>query len=98
MRFPQLAETRSAGNVRLWVNHISIEFANEAEGYPPPKDGITLHQWLLPHAGIPIGEMWNLEALATACVKLKKWTFLFSSAPLNVLGGIASPPNAIALL
>lgn len=57
-----------------------------------------LHQWLLPHAGIPIGELLNLEALADACATHKKWSFLFTSAPLNIRGGIASPPNAIALL
>ncbi|KAH7000569.1 hypothetical protein EDB80DRAFT_811794 [Ilyonectria destructans] len=68
------------------------------ECYPPPKGGSMLHQWLLPHAGMPIGELWNLESLAKACAKLKKWSFLLTSAPLNVHGGIASPPNAIAIL
>jgi kynurenine formamidase len=67
-------------------------------GFPPPKDGSMLHQWLLPHAGLPIGELWNLEELSDACAKLKKWEFLFCSAPLNIKGGIASPPNAVALL
>lgn len=57
-----------------------------------------LHEWLLPHAGIPIGELWNLEQLAEVCGRLKKWTFLFTSAPLNIMNGIASPPNAIAVL
>lgn len=66
--------------------------------YPPPNDGSHLHQWLLPHAGIPIGELWNLEALGQACATHKKWTFLLTSAPLNIKGAVASPPNAVALL
>lgn len=66
--------------------------------YPPPKDGSHLHQWILPHAGIPIGELWDLEALSQACALHKKWTFLLMSAPLNIKGLVASPPNAIALL
>lgn len=67
-------------------------------GYPPSKNGSMLHQWLLPHAGIPIGELWNLESLAEACASVGQWSFLLTSAPLNVVGGIASPPNTIAML
>jgi hypothetical protein len=53
---------------------------------------------MLPYAGIPIGELWDLEALSETCAKLKKWSFLVTSAPLNVYGGIASPANAVAVL
>ncbi|KIW77776.1 hypothetical protein Z517_07609 [Fonsecaea pedrosoi CBS 271.37] len=68
------------------------------ECYPPPSDGSMLHQWLLPHVGIPIGELWDLESLGEACHRLKKWTFMLCSAPLNIPGGIASPPNVVAIL
>lgn len=47
--------------------------------------------------GMPLGELWDLEALATACEEENRWTFFFTSAPLNNPGGIASPPNAIAV-
>lgn len=47
---------------------------------------------------MPIGELWDLEALAAECQNQNKWTFLLTSAPLNVPGGVASPPNAIAIL
>jgi hypothetical protein len=47
--------------------------------------------------GMPIGEMWDLEALAAECEKQQRWTFFLTSAPLNVTGGVASPPNALAI-
>jgi len=42
--------------------------------------------------------MLDLERLAEECKRLKKWSFLYTSAPLNVPGGVASPANALALL
>jgi len=47
--------------------------------------------------GMPIGEMWDLELLAEECKQQQKWTFFLTSAPLNTKGGVASPPNAIAV-
>lgn len=47
---------------------------------------------------MPIGELWDLEALAVECNRQKKWTFFLTSSPLNVEGGVASPPNALAIL
>jgi hypothetical protein len=56
-----------------------------------------LHDHLLSMFGMPIGEMWDLEALAEECERQKRWSFLFTSSPLNVTGGVASPPNALAI-
>ena len=47
--------------------------------------------------GMPIGEMWDLEELAEECKRQKRWSFFVTSSPLNVTGGVASPPNAIAV-
>jgi len=57
-----------------------------------------LHDHFLAMWGTPIGELWNLEQLAEACKKENKYSFFFTSAPLNEHGGIASPPNALAIL
>lgn len=56
-----------------------------------------LHQWLLPRWGMPIGEMFDLERLAEECERRGRWSFFVTSAPLRVPGGVASPPNAIAI-
>lgn len=46
---------------------------------------------------MPIGEMWNLEGLAAECERQQRWTFFLTSSPLNLPGGVASPPNALAI-
>ncbi|OAL44233.1 hypothetical protein IQ07DRAFT_663589, partial [Pyrenochaeta sp. DS3sAY3a] len=56
-----------------------------------------VHDTALSLWGMPIGELWDLEALAEECKKQKRWSFLFTSSPLNISGGVASPPNALAV-
>jgi len=58
----------------------------------------VLHNFLLAFWGTPIGELWDLEALAKMCEKNQRWSFFVASAPLNLEGGIASPSNAIAIM
>ncbi|KAL1842358.1 hypothetical protein VTK73DRAFT_3146 [Phialemonium thermophilum] len=63
-----------------------------------PENPIYLHEIFLAGWGLPIGEWFDLRKLSRECERLNKWTFLFTSMPLNVTGGIASPPNAQAIL
>lgn len=56
-----------------------------------------VHTMLLPLLGIPIGELWALDELAADCARDGRYEFLLVSAPLHIPGGVASPPNAIAL-
>jgi kynurenine formamidase len=58
---------------------------------------VFAHMLLLPMLGLPLGEMWNLEALAADCAEDGRYESFFTSAPLNLPGGVASPPNAIAI-
>jgi hypothetical protein len=67
------------------------------ESWPPPSFEQSLHASLLPLWGMPIGELWDLETLSVKCKELGRWTFLLTSAPGNVPGGVGSPPNALAL-
>jgi kynurenine formamidase len=62
-----------------------------------PEEGF-LHRRLLPLLGLPIGELWTLDELATACANERRWSFLLTSAPLNIPGGAGSPNNALAVL
>ena len=48
--------------------------------------------------GMPIGELWLLDRLADECATEHRYEFLLTSEPLNVPGGISSPPNALAIL
>jgi hypothetical protein len=47
--------------------------------------------------GMSIGELWDLKALSAHCKKVKRYSFLLTSAPLNVPGLVGSPPNALAI-
>ncbi len=58
---------------------------------------IFTHTLLLPLLGIPLGEMFVLEALADDCAMDGRYEFFVTSAPLNLPRGVASPPNALAL-
>ena len=46
---------------------------------------------------MPIGELFDLETLGAHCKKAGKYSFFFVSEPVNVPGGVASPPNALAI-
>jgi hypothetical protein len=60
-------------------------------------DEIFMHIRLLPLFGLPIGEFFNLEGLADDCAQDGVYDFFFTSAPLNLPAGVASPPNALAI-
>lgn len=61
------------------------------------KDGGLIHQVLIGGWGMPIGELFDLERLAETCQRLDRYTFFLTSVPLKVPGGVASPPNAVAI-
>jgi hypothetical protein len=58
---------------------------------------VFVHYSLLPLLGLPIGELWDLEALADDCAGDGVYEGLFTSAPLNLRSGVASPPNALVI-
>ncbi len=88
----------------LWDNHFAAIASDNPsfEAYPSaaseegqPREmmhGVIIGLW-----GMPIGEMFQLDALAAACAADHRYEFFFTSAPLNKLGGVASPPNALAI-
>ena len=57
----------------------------------------NLHEWVLAGWGCPIGELFDLERLSQHCRATGRYTFFLSSVPLKVPGGVASPPNAVAI-
>lgn len=58
---------------------------------------MVLHEVLLAGFGCPIGELFWLETLAETCKREGRWSFFVSSEPCNVPGGVASPPNVLAI-
>ncbi|CZT06293.1 hypothetical protein WAI453_006279 [Rhynchosporium graminicola] len=66
------------------------------EVYPTPG-AISVHEYLLAGWGMPIGELFDLEALSKICKELNRYSFFLTSMPLNMPGGVSSPPNAMAI-
>jgi kynurenine formamidase len=56
-----------------------------------------LHQVAIPHIGLFIGEMWDLDALAADCAADGGYEFWLTAAPLPVTGAVGAPVNPIAV-
>lgn len=56
-----------------------------------------LHCVLIRDLGMPLGEMFDFEALAADCADDGVFEFLFTAPPLKVRGGAGSPVNPLAL-
>jgi kynurenine formamidase len=56
-----------------------------------------LHQVCIPHIGLFLGEMWDLDALAADCAADGVWEFFLTAAPLPVTGAVGAPVNPLAV-
>ncbi len=56
-----------------------------------------VHTALLGKLGLPLGEFFDLDALADACHADRRYTCMVTSAPLNLRAGVATPPNVLAV-
>ncbi|KAF2716989.1 hypothetical protein K431DRAFT_288933 [Polychaeton citri CBS 116435] len=91
----------------FWNKHFSavagdmLAFEHIPPKMPDGSDGnipdLVLHQYFLSLFGLSIGELWDLKGLSETCTKLNRYSFLLTSAPLNVPASIGSPPNALAI-
>jgi len=103
LRAPGIEHTEEMARY-LWDNQImavaSDTFAVEV--WPPAWGGEAapfgfLHRVLIGQFGMALGELWWLDDLAADCDRDGVCEFFLTSAPLNVPGGIGSPPNALAI-
>jgi kynurenine formamidase len=84
----------------LWNNHFAAIAADNPalEAWPHDLEvDKYLHFRLIPLLGFALGEMWYLEELAADCAEDGRYEFLVTSAPLNLRGGVGSPPNVLAI-
>ena len=86
-----------------WLHRTEIAaIATDTWGFevrPNEFDGAfqPLHQVVIPHIGLYIGEMWDLEALAADCAADGRYEFWLTAAPIPVTGAVGSPVNPIAV-
>ena len=91
-------------SARFSFPHVPHSFGSALAQHSPAYECLpewqspALHEVFLAGWGMPIGEMLDLRQLAAECARLNKWSFFFASMPLYIPGGIASPPNAQAIL
>jgi hypothetical protein len=82
----------------MWDLHVAaLACDNPAVEVFPLSGGEFLHTHFLPLLGIPLGELWDLDELADDCAAAGTYDAFFTSAPLNMPHGVASPPNALAI-
>ena len=84
----------------FWDNRVAAVGTDCPAVEPWPwdfKNEGALHYRTLSLLGLPIGEQFNLEELAADCAADKRYECMLVSVPMNLEGGIASPPNAVAI-
>jgi hypothetical protein len=57
----------------------------------------ALHRVLIGRLGFALGELWDLRAISASSARDGRCEYFFTSAPLNVIGGVGSTPNALAI-
>jgi len=84
----------------LWDWGVSAVVADNptVEGSPGSAAVGSLHRRLIPLLGVPLGELFDFEALSERCAAEHRSSFLFVAVPLNLPGGVGSPGNAVAIL
>ncbi|PVH97062.1 hypothetical protein DM02DRAFT_616811 [Periconia macrospinosa] len=109
---PQHAGLEGSEEMLRWIwNEGFAAVASDAvsfEVYPPKKsyprgegknevEGVFMHEYLIAGWGMPIGELFDLEELSRRCREENRWDFFVASSPLNMPGGVSSPPNCLAI-
>ncbi len=56
-----------------------------------------MHQVVIPHLGLFIGELWDLDVLAADCATDGVWEFFLVAAPIPVTGAVGAPVNPLAI-
>jgi kynurenine formamidase len=97
--WPGLAATPDVAEL-LWDWEIAaVAVDNPAVEIAPGSPAVgSLHRRLLPLLGMPLGELFDFEALAGQLRDRDRHDFLFVSVPLHLPGGVGSPGNAVTVL
>jgi kynurenine formamidase len=92
---------RSAGldpSVIPWLRQrdIAVLGSDHPQYVAPSNIRGAAHDFALLYLGVHVIDNCDLEALADAAASRKRWDFLFTVAPLAIVGGTGSPVNPIA--
>jgi hypothetical protein len=91
----------ASDNARVEANPVNPDSGFVVPGEEVPARGPShngmLHRPLIALLGLLLGECWKLDELAEACPADGKYEFLLTAKPLNLIGGVGSPANALAV-
>ncbi|MFC8181704.1 cyclase family protein [Rhodococcus sp. NPDC057297] len=77
-------------------NLVTDTIANELSFYPGGLQ-LPLHCALMRNLGVTFTELCQLDALADACAADKRWSFLYTAAPLKISGASGAPVNPVVI-
>lgn len=82
----------------IWEHRLAAVASDSVttEVWPLVEGRPSLHL-AIARLGLIIGELFDLEGLAADSVETGDYVCFFTSSPLNLRGGVGSPPNAMAL-
>ncbi len=78
-------------------NLITDTMANEVAVDPQSGVLIPLHNALMRNLGVAFTEVVILDELARDCAEDGQWQFLYTAAPLKIVGGSGAPVNPIVI-
>ncbi|MFM0653541.1 cyclase family protein [Paraburkholderia sediminicola] len=78
-------------------NLVTDTMANEVTIDPVSGVELPLHNALMRNLGIALTEIAMLDPLADDCAADHQWTFLYTAAPLKIVGGSGAPVNPVVI-
>ncbi|MNR46370.1 hypothetical protein D3C85_1653250 [compost metagenome] len=78
-------------------NLVTDTMANEVAVDPQSGVLIPLHNALMRNLGVAFTEVVILDELARDCAEDGQWQFLYTAAPLKIVGGSGAPVNPIVI-
>lgn len=91
---PELVEWFQAMEI---PNLATDTIGNEQTHDPDTGIPMRLHCSLMRNLGIAMTEVCWLDDLAETCARDRRWTFLYTAAPLKVVGASGAPVNPIVI-
>lgn len=79
------------------ANLVTDTIANEVTADPETGVVIPLHCALMRNLGVTFTEIAALDDLAGDCAEDGQWSFLYTAAPLKVVGGSGAPVNPVVI-
>jgi len=78
-------------------NLVTDTIANERSFDPDTGIEVALHCALMRNLGVAFTEICWLDDLAAACAADNRWSFLYTAAPLKVVGASGAPVNPVVI-